>query len=372
MKINFKFIIFSVFTFIIFFSCKKTDFKSSSNIETTNNIEEKFFNNYRSTDPSEKKLVDFIKKQNDKLHFVEKTANQIGYPRWNKAVVIKKASTSFTNSSDSSTNIYYIPFVRDSQNYVNASMQITTSTNDSSFTYLQDWQYKNLQNNLNSYTDSAETLAIFFMFLDKNVFGNNVFNILDSNLFRVNNQKPTFVRLDSVAATSFNFLYPIVTCIPGTILFPCSVLGGNINGQNSPTSNTAACSVSWNYCFISGIYNDDPTGNTTTGGGGGGTSNGGPSSGPTGGGSGGSGVGWTPVPLNPTVIYIQNALGLDGFEPSWLATHSQRATEIKNYLVQNNNSLASKIIATQHLVRMMIDTEYLAFVPTHLQTGNSR
>jgi hypothetical protein len=85
--------------------------------DSVNAIEQKFFNTHRSADASEKAIVEYMKRQNDKLHFVAQTVKQIGYPRWDKAIAVSKtdASVNGRGQTGDSANIYYVPFVRDSK-----------------------------------------------------------------------------------------------------------------------------------------------------------------------------------------------------------------------------------------------------------------
>jgi hypothetical protein len=75
---------------LMYVSCQKVGI-SQQDPSNPNTLEEKFFNSHRTADLTEKALVEFVKKQNNKLHFVEKTVKQIGFPRWDKAI-IKKSS----------------------------------------------------------------------------------------------------------------------------------------------------------------------------------------------------------------------------------------------------------------------------------------
>ncbi|MBK8710279.1 MAG: hypothetical protein IPL97_00090 [Niastella sp.] len=74
--------------------------------------------------------------------------------------------------------------MRDSQNYVNASMIIQISPTDTSISYKCDWQFAQMENNPETANGAAEHYAVFFMAMDKLVFGYTKFNITDSNLFR--------------------------------------------------------------------------------------------------------------------------------------------------------------------------------------------
>lgn len=184
-----------VLCMLVYASCRKTD----SKIEQTTNtggtlIENKFFTDHRSADPKENALVEFLKRVNSKTPFVETTVKQIGYPRWDKAiklsniVTVSKLKTNGTtgvNTANTSVNYdtYYVPFVRDSQNYVNASMIIKASVSDTSIGYLCDWQYLNKTHGSPNVDTTAEKHALFFMMLDNRTLGYKDFTITDPGLF---------------------------------------------------------------------------------------------------------------------------------------------------------------------------------------------
>lgn len=93
---------------IVFVSCRKMDLlpvgESSMKLET---VVSKFFGLHRSSNPEETAILDFVKRRNEKTHFVEETVKRIGYPRWDKmlkvktgnAMVIKNNSTTSPNSA---------------------------------------------------------------------------------------------------------------------------------------------------------------------------------------------------------------------------------------------------------------------------------
>lgn len=148
-------------------------------------VEKRFFSENRSADTQEAQLVAYLQRQNDKLHFVEKTVNRIGYPRWDKTVAVTKAGTTKAgrgNTADSS-DMFYIPFVREDENFVNASMWIKAQPGDTSFDYMCDWQYKIRPYSHTLQDSTAENFALFFMMMDNRTFGYTKFTILDSNLF---------------------------------------------------------------------------------------------------------------------------------------------------------------------------------------------
>lgn len=179
---------------MVFTACKKTDSLVSSTLQDASPTEEKFFNSHRTSNAIEKALINYLKKVNEKNSFVEKTVKQIGYPRWDKAITQGKKKNTNNNFAGDSSQTFYIPFVRDSQNYVNASMVMNLTPTDTSFFYRCDWEYRLLQN------DGAESLATFFMSLDKVVFNHKKFKIIDSSLFESSHGNALFIRLDTVGS----------------------------------------------------------------------------------------------------------------------------------------------------------------------------
>ncbi|MCB0739595.1 MAG: hypothetical protein KDB92_00740, partial [Chitinophagaceae bacterium] len=165
--------------------CRKTDKLMQPPITGNNNnsVEEKFFNNHASTEPLVKALNGFLQRTNDTLHFVEKTVSRIGYPRWDKALSFAKLATAGKGNSADSTTITYIPFVRDSQNYVNATMIIQSSFSDTIFNYLCDWQYSRFGYDTTSNTWNAKDVFHLFSKFDYAVFDRIMFKITDPQLF---------------------------------------------------------------------------------------------------------------------------------------------------------------------------------------------
>ncbi|MBS1760491.1 MAG: hypothetical protein JST23_10245 [Bacteroidetes bacterium] len=116
---------------------------------------------------------------------MEQTVKQIGYPRWDKMLASKKKDNTKAgrNSSDDSTYIYNIPFVRENENYVNASLNIKITGADTTFGYSCDWQYQNKTHGSPNVDTTAEYHALFFMILDNMVLGHSRFKINDTILF---------------------------------------------------------------------------------------------------------------------------------------------------------------------------------------------
>mgnify|MGYP007115599262 FL=1 len=298
-----------VFAMAIFFSCTKTDDVLR---HSAAEAEQRFFDSHRSNDPTEKSLVEYIRRQNEKYGFVPKTISQIGYPRWNKAITIQQKNSSPTSRGENSdTAVYYIPFVRDSQNYVNASMVIKVATSDTSFSYLCDWQYSQLQNNDTSVSDAAEHYGVFFMRLDKAVFGHNKFNILNSNLFSTAHGPAEYVKLDSIVSPNVNSLIEQVQLCQNVLIYfnDCTTPDDPACIPNCDRCWLCTSSFNYEYCWMEYVE--------TGGGGSGGTGGGGgPGSGGTGGGSGGGGTPPEPCDGPQGLLAGRGDLPCDD-EPGW-------------------------------------------------------
>jgi hypothetical protein len=287
----------------LYISCRKTDFPTAQ--ETGLTTEARFTNLHRSNDPAEKAIVEYVKRINAQKPFIKETVKRIGYPYWDKTVryTAKSASSSLVGVFGTTTphdskdpqpvNIYYVPFVRDSQNYVNASMVIKTSPTDTSISYLCDWQYQRLPNEDNKLNDAAEYFAIFFMMLDKAVLGHTKFTITNKTIFRSNNHSPREIILNTQPSNqTVGSMYYMEVCENISITYTdCPFIpqwGYCVWGQEGCDNCNKCTSISfYSYCWSEWV---------DVAGGGGGTGGGDTGGGSTGGGNGGDGA---PIPPNP-------------------------------------------------------------------------
>ena len=199
-----------IFTIVLltFISCSKIDPILWHLNETSPNstLQEHFFNSNRTTDAKEKALVGYFKRLDEKFKFVELTVGQIGYPRWDKAITII-IPESLNRTGSNSAELTYIPFVREEENFVNATLLVQTSPADTAFRYLGDWEYRfSKSGTLQDTVVTAERIAFTLMALDQQVFGHTKFKITDSMLFQryfpdsfKNNQK--YLELDDLAGS---------------------------------------------------------------------------------------------------------------------------------------------------------------------------
>ena len=290
--------------------CTKKDQLATAEKEP-GQIEKRFFTGNRTQNGDEKVLVDYLIRQQQKSKFVEKTVAQIGYPRWDKMIVLKrKGNKSGRGESDSSITSYYIPFVRDSQQFVNASMIINTTASDTSFGYRCDWQYAQRQNSLNSVSDSAEYHAIFFMVLDKAVFGYTEFNITDTSIFKHNNLTPLRIKLTNPTPGNRGNDYTTVQICQNVIVTwqDCPYPRGQCKSDGT-CDNCDECTNSgpFTYCWTTWIAGGSGSGNT-----------GGPGAGSSvGTGGGGNTGGGAPPPCPGTSTSQRGQTVTPGCNPGW-------------------------------------------------------
>lgn len=199
---------------LLYVSCRKMDTVVLPDGHKLS-VKERFFNTHRSQDALENGIVNYVQRRNNRTPFVEKTVAQIGYPRWDKMIkmskpigtsqvkTLGKMANTGTNTS-SVSDFYYVPFVRDSQAYVNAAMIIKTSATDTSVRYVCDWEYRNLRNGTSQSGNNAEKLAVFFMQFDNSIFAHTSFGVTDKTIFSRNpsNAGEITVMLNSSASNS--------------------------------------------------------------------------------------------------------------------------------------------------------------------------
>lgn len=302
---------------LIYVSCRKIDkVNEPEKLQVDRN--DKFFTAHASDDLFVQSLVSYMKRRNDKYHFTDTIIERVGYPRWDKSLIVH-GSAQGRGASDSAT-ITYIPFVRDSQNYVNASLLVRTSPTDTALQWLCDWQYANYGFDSTSSGGSAHEVFLIFATMDRNVFGRDKFWIKDSGLLN-----PSVSAAIAASGKSFDetkviyTLTPVQTSGRGSLwaeVTICYEIGACIQSNTARSVTSSGCPsgsiwFSWTQCASFWSYIDEG------GGSGGGTGGSGGNTGGTGGGgSGSSGGGNTPPPCGGTAR-AQRAEFVQGCGPGW-------------------------------------------------------
>jgi hypothetical protein len=303
MKIKVRLYLFLTATVLMWAACRKTDSQSGAENSSPSVKESRFFSEHRSVNPQVDAITQWIKQENDKKNFVGQTVKQIGYPRWDKALVKTTGQNlSHRGGVDSSFTIFLIPFVRDSQNYVNASLVLKATQTDTTMGYICDWQYSDFgYSPLSDTAIRARNVFHLFTLMDNNIFGYKDFKVNDKRLYThqdslaiLNSNIPmdsaeVVYSIDSSGISGRQQSWSYEICTNYTV---CVHLGeGNkiktgVSGRGSSLPGGCATTATWTYCTVIEVLEpgDLPTG--------GGTGTGG-----TGSGSG-SGAGGTP-PASP-------------------------------------------------------------------------
>jgi len=131
----------SFFGIAFYLACRKVDMPKEKQTEPTlKQKQAKFYNSHPSSNPHVQALNAYLKRVNAKSDFAEKTIERVGYPIWNKAQIIKAAGKGSRGATDSVTYTY-LPFSEETENIVNASLIIRTTTSDTVTWWVCDWQY---------------------------------------------------------------------------------------------------------------------------------------------------------------------------------------------------------------------------------------
>jgi hypothetical protein len=224
---------------------------------------------------------------------------------------VASLSTGSSSKQDSATN-YIIPFVRDTQNYVNAAMFIKTDKGDTSISYLCDWQYSKFRTP--AQISQANDIAIFFMLFDRKVYGHQKFDVLDSALFRKNNKKAITISFKNTDSSNTNG-FSTYTCTSYTITYyHCPAPVGSCNGYQGECDGCFEyCRTDDSFTICNWVASVSPPGNDF---GGGGTP---PPDNGSGSNIGGSGNNDVAVPPSNN----------DGLRPGWKGTQSGGTGRIK-------------------------------------------
>jgi hypothetical protein len=88
-RIKLKILLFVLVAAVVYVACRKEDRVTQVPL---NNASAIFFNDHRPNDPIVEHIAEYMKRENKKYKFVDKMIERIGYPYWDKAVVMRKAS----------------------------------------------------------------------------------------------------------------------------------------------------------------------------------------------------------------------------------------------------------------------------------------
>lgn len=184
-KYSFKsWLIFFLYFILINNSCKKIE-----SIESNNNldVERKFFSSQNGLNPHVIRVYDYIKSLNEKIPFVNHFAENMGFPIWQKSLVIDKFNVTNNILTEGQSIYIYVPIViegeKQTNGFIRAVIDDTIRLN-----YCLAEYYKNYEKDpIDNREVSKIEYASFFMYFDYLLFGTKKFKITDYSIFQSGN-----------------------------------------------------------------------------------------------------------------------------------------------------------------------------------------
>lgn len=279
--------------FVVAYSaCKKTD----SVPEKPTSKPGKFFD-LPSDAPKQLRAVSAaIKGQNERHHFLASVIKSSGYPVWDKARVVDFNSRTMSGrgSGEATGEVVYIPFVRDSDHYVNSVLAVKLEPSDTIYRMIHDYNYRRFGYDTTDPTKwSARDVFNIFSSFDHSVFGHNRFWIRDKNLLGIHDDslQVTATRTSGDGGRNVSGktgMYAVEECQTWEVCEKAADgSGGSGGGLPARTGALSGedCINTWYIDICTTYYYDDGSGGDGSTGDGDGTGD--PSTG-----SGGGGAGW--------------------------------------------------------------------------------
>lgn len=223
-------------------SCQK-EFSSEtiSNNYNKERIAQKFFGGVTS-DPSVMRVKNKLEEMNKNFEFVSDFAGKAGYPVWDKVLKGKGKTIAeqFSANVNNGDTIIIIPVVLENTEYINAFIKAVLSDTTIILTYglkanYIDYPFTN--SNTSTTGDKAEQYCLKFLVLERLVFGEEQFKLLDKRLFyRPGSDTTEHTKIEvKLADSSGNFQATFCTYIWVTWICYC----GNPNCEVNPAFQTS-------------------------------------------------------------------------------------------------------------------------------------
>jgi hypothetical protein len=268
-------ILFSLFL-IGYLSCKKTD--AIQDKSTTPS--DRFFAVNDHAPKEIKTIAEALKRQNDNHNFLLSVTKISGYPKWDEARIINPEGVKISGkgSAQSGGTIVYIPFARDSDNYVNSILAVKLNPEDTIYRMLHDNKYRLFGFDTADHRKwNARDIFHLFTSFDYSVFGHTRFRIKDGRIFgRDSSGFVAELITKSVKQAKSLLVQPITACEDYVVCGTCNTARTTVVPCCNP-STYSVCTTYW--IDIGGGSGGDGgwtgTGDGTGGGGGGGWYDGG-------------------------------------------------------------------------------------------------
>ncbi|MDB5196476.1 MAG: hypothetical protein JWP88_847 [Flaviaesturariibacter sp.] len=298
------------------FACRKFDSAPSPDVDSK---KERFFLLPATASAQVKAVAASVWRQNEQQHFLENVIKRSGYPRWDKARLINLRLGGFVSkvSDLAEEEIIYVPFIKDSQNFVNALLAVKMNATDTIFRMLHANGYRSFGYDTTNATKwSTRDVFNLFTSFDYTVFGHTRFLIRDPKIFSTSIDSMQMIAIrnmnQSRMATAQRTADEL-SCVVWTYCYVPPSSNNRLSVLANPCTEVTVCTAYIDYNILNPIGGGGVTG--TGGGTGGGGNNGGGSSW-TADPCGGSGVqaritecggptGWVPIdkpPINTGII----------------------------------------------------------------------
>ncbi len=181
-----------------------------------NSNETRFFNVPSTVDPIIKALANKIYRQNEKYHFVNDLVKRVGFPVWDKSLIVTNQGVRAASARvmDDSTTLIYVPFAIDSAQLVKATLLAQLSPEDSVFRLVYDWEYRRFGfDSTTNYTWKAKDIFHLFARFQKSIYNHQSFQIIDGRILGRDSAWQPIASFDQNNSWQrLNTLQPVTVC----------------------------------------------------------------------------------------------------------------------------------------------------------------
>lgn len=248
---------------IVYTACKKIDYKKEIQSE---DVATRFFTIPAGTDPLVISVIGNIKRQNENKKFVNNYVRYAGFPIWNKASISTR--TSQRSQRTTANTVLYIPFAKDSAEFISAILEVWINGTDTTFNTIYHWQYKDYPATPvgdQHYWDKKDFFNLFADF-EYSVFNHTKFRIRDKSILGTTYDSVILTRLQK-ATTPVQRTASVVaetTCITWGTCIPY------LHSRQSRAQGGEECYSYYTQTFCTTYYYEISGGTLPPGGGGGG------------------------------------------------------------------------------------------------------
>jgi hypothetical protein len=176
--------------YFVLYACRKIDQRTNLNqIDHT----ERFFKTSSDVHPAVKKVIDVMRKINDKRKFINKFVEKQGFALWNKAYVTPIRPANTASRLEASDYSVMIPLVWDDKPMVHSAIAAKVTSDSVYFTLMDGSNYADYNADSASRGMNGRQLSLTLMFLDNLVFGHVMFQVNDSASFPYKDKKVLLV-----------------------------------------------------------------------------------------------------------------------------------------------------------------------------------